>query len=200
MGSEAPERGRRAPAQVRRAQIVDAAAQAILDQGHLPLAVERLAKTAGVSKALIYRHFPDQTALIDAVLEREFEALAAMGLDAAVGSRDLTTAALEAGHLYFSHVARRGPVAHYILRDLHVARRIRPDLAQRRDRAMRPLARLARRELGLSPREAVAAINLVLTIPEEAGRLVSRGDLSMTAGEALCRRLIGSSLAGMRGL
>ena len=33
---------------------------------------------------------------------------------------------------------------------------------------------------------------------EEAGRLVWRGDLTAAAGEELCRRLIGSSLAGLR--
>ena len=41
-------------------------------------------------------------------------------------------------------------------------------------------------------------MNLVLTIPEEAGRLVWRGDLSLAAGEELCRRLIGAGLAGLR--
>jgi AcrR family transcriptional regulator len=186
------------PAEVRRGQIVDAAAKLLLEQGYLPLPVDGLARMVGVSKALVYRHFPEQGELIDAVLARELGALEAAGIGAAVAGPDLETAALAAGGIYFAHVAHAGPVAHYVLRDLRYRRRVRRDLAARRDKIMRRLARLARREFGLPAREAVAALNLVLAIPEEAGRLVWRGDLPLAAGEELCRRLIGSSLAGLR--
>lgn len=200
MGSDAPERGTRVAAEVRRRQIVDAAAKLLLEQGYLPLPVDGLARAVGVSKALVYRLFPDQDGLIDAVLARELDALEAAGIGAAAAGADLETAAVAAGSTYFAHVARHGPVAHYVLRDLRYRRRVRRDLAARRDAIMRRLARLARRELGLPAREAVAALNLALTIPEEAGRLVWRGDLAMAAGEELCRRLIGASLAGLRGV
>lgn len=198
MGSSPVERGARVPAEVRRGQIVAAAAKLLLEQGHLPLPADGLAREVGVSKALVYRHFPDQGELIDAVLARELDALEAAGIGAAATGPDLETAALAAGAIYFAHVAAQGPVAHYVLRDLRYRRRVRRDLTARRDRIMRSLARLAGRELGLPARDAVAALNLALTIPEEAGRLVWRGDLAMEDGEALCRRLIGASLAGLK--
>lgn len=189
----------RLPAEARRAQLVEAAQGLILEQGYLPLAPERLARAAGVSKASVYGYFPEPHALVNAVLARQFDDLAGAGLSAAVQAPDLREAALAAADLYFRHVAERGPVAHVILRDVTMARRVRPDLAAFRDRIAGRLIRLARRELGLPVAEAVGAFNLMVTIPEEAGRLVWQGDLSFEAGVELCRRLVSAGLGGLKG-
>jgi AcrR family transcriptional regulator len=185
----------RLTAEARRAQLVEAARRLILAQGHLPLAPDRLAREAGVSRASVYGYFPDPAALANAVLAREFEALS--GLAAAVQAPALATAAQAAADLYFRHVAERGPAAHVILRDAAMARRVRPDLAAFRDRIAARLIRLGRRELGLSAKDAVGAFNLLVTIPEEAGRLVWAGDLTFEAGAELTRRLVAASLAAL---
>jgi AcrR family transcriptional regulator len=189
----------RLPAEVRRAQLVEAAQRLILEQGYLPLAPERLAREAGVSKASVYGYFPDPHALVNAVLARQFDDLAGAGLPGAVQAPSLEAAALAAADLYFRHVAERGPVAHVILRDVTMARRVRPDLAAFRNRIAGRLIRLGRRELGLPAREAVGAFNLMVTIPEEAGRLVWQGDLSFEAGVELCGRLVAAGLHGLKG-
>lgn len=189
----------RLPAEARRAQLVEAAQGLILEQGYLPLAPERLARAAGVSKASVYGYFPEPHALVNAVLARQFDDLAGAGLPAAVQAGDLREAALAAADLYFRHVAERGPVAHVILRDVTMARRVRPDLAAFRDRIAGRLIRLARRELDLPVAEAVGAFNLMVTIPEEAGRLVWQGDLPFEAGVELCRRLVSAALSGLKG-
>lgn len=189
----------RLPAEARRAQLVEAAQRLILEQGYLPLAPERLAREAGVSKASVYGYFPEPQALVNAVLARQFDDLAGAGLPAAVQGPDLSAAALAAADLYFRHVAERGPVAHVILRDVTMARRVRPDLAAFRDRIAGRLIRLARRELDLPAAELVGAFNLMVTIPEEAGRLVWQGDLTFEAGVELCRRLVAAGLAGLKG-
>lgn len=188
----------RLPADARRAQLVAAAQRLILAQGYLPLAPERLAREVGVSKALVYGYFPEPHALANAVLARQFEDLAGAGLPHAAAAGDLSTAALACADLYFRHVAERGPAAHVILRDVTMARRVRPDLARFRDRIAARLIRLARRELALPVREAVGAFNLVVTIPEEAGRLVWQGDLAFEAGAELTRRLVAASLAALK--
>ncbi|MFN3511706.1 MAG: TetR/AcrR family transcriptional regulator [Phenylobacterium sp.] len=197
MGSETAGR-RYVRAHARRAQIVDAAARLLLDQGYLPLAPGRLAEAVGVSKASIYNYFPDQQGLMNEVLERDFEALRHAGLARSPAGGDLRTIAQTAGEIYFRHVASRGPVAHYILRDAYMRGRLRPDLAAFRDGIMRNLARRLRREFGLSVRGSLASLNLTLTIPEEAGRLVWRGEISLEAGLELTRQLLQASLLALR--
>jgi AcrR family transcriptional regulator len=188
----------RLSAEVRRTQLIDAAARLALEQGYLPLPLERLATAAGVSKALIYGYFPDQHELFSAVLAQQFAELAEAGLEAASQAADLESAALACSEIYLRHVARRGPIAHIILRDLYMARRIRPDLAAFRDRIARRLARLTRAELKLPPKEAVGALSLVTTVPEETGRLIWQGELPLARGLELGERLIRSSLAALR--
>lgn len=181
----------------RRDQIVEAAGRLALAQGHLPLNLETLASTAGVSKALIYAVFGGQPALFDAVLRREFDALAERGVIEAAADPDLREAALGCALAYFEQVASRGPLIHLILRDAYMAGRLDPATAGFRDRIARRLGRLARRELKLGAKAAVAALNLMITIPEEAGRLVHAGAMSPERGRLLCRQLIESSLEAL---
>jgi len=188
----------RLSAEVRRDQLVQAASRLTLKQGYLPLSLERLASEAGVSKALIYGYFPDQHDLFNAVLAEQFSALQAAGLETASQATELAVAALGCAGIYLRHVARAGPIAHIILRDLYMARRVRPELAAFRNRVARRLARLVRAELRLPPEEAVGAISLVTTIPEETGRLIWQGDLDLESGLALGERLVRSSLAALR--
>ena len=188
----------RLSAEVRRAQLIEAAARLALAQGYLPLPLERLAADAGVSKALIYGYFPDQHDLFNAVLAQEFQQLAEAGIEAAASVDDLEAAALACAQIYLRQVARHGPIAHIVLRDLYMVRHVRRDLAAFRDRIVRRLARLVRTELKLPPDEAVGAISLVTTIPEETGRLVWQGDLDLDLGLELGERLVRSSLAALR--
>lgn len=188
----------RLSAEVRRAQLVEAAARLALAQGYLPVPLERLAADAGVSKALIYGYFADQHDLFNAVLAQEFRQLAQAGLEAAASVGDLEAAAVACSQIYLRQVARHGPIAHIILRDLYMVRHVRPDLAAFRDRIARRLARRVRAELKLPPEEVVGAISLVTTIPEETGRLVWQGDLDLELGLELGARLVRASLAALR--
>lgn len=183
---------------MRRGQLVEAAARLVLERGHLPLRAEQLAAEAQVSKALVHGYFPDQHMLFNAVLDREFAALEAAGLDAASRAARLDEAALGCARIYFQRVSDSGPVAHVILRDPYMAGRLDAGIAARRDRPLRRLARLVRRELDLPPDEAVGAISLVTSIPEDAGRLVWQGDISRKAGAELCERLTMAAIEALR--
>jgi AcrR family transcriptional regulator len=184
--------------EARRAQIVEAAARLILQQRHLPLPLESLAREAGVSKALIYAYFPTQHDLFNAVLDREFAALVAGGVEAASQAPSLEAAALGCGLAYFERVAEAGPVIHIVLRDLFMAQRLCAPLAAFRNRIVRRIARLSRRELQLPAKENIAAISMSLTIPEEAGRLAQAGEMDKERARELCRELILSSLEAFR--
>ena len=183
--------------EARRGQILEAAAAAVLSQGYLPLALDKLARDAGVSKALIYNHFPTQHDLLNAVLAREFQALTDNGAEAAADQPELMDAALALASLYFDHVSRRGAVIHIVLRDQYMARKLDPALARQRDAIVRRLARTARRCLHIPAKENIAAINMVITIPEEAGRLAYGGEIATDRGRELCAELVRSSIGAL---
>jgi AcrR family transcriptional regulator len=58
------------PAQ-RREQLIDAALQVILDHGYGGVSIEAVARTAGVTRPVVYDHFPDLPRLLHALVERE---------------------------------------------------------------------------------------------------------------------------------
>jgi AcrR family transcriptional regulator len=184
--------------QIRREQLIDAAARLVVAQGFLPLPAERLAKTAGVSKALVYTYFPEQYALFNSLLERELTALLTGGLDTASQVRDLDQAALLSAMIYFEHVARTGPLLHILMSDRYMAGHIERRLVRLRNVALRRLVRLAADNLDLSKKEILAAIEMATAIPEEAGRLVFHEELDPAVARQICHSLILSSLQALR--
>ena len=189
---------KRLTSDVRRDQLLDAAARLVVEQGFLPLPTERLARGANVSKALIYAYYPTQYDLLNALLAREVDALSSGGLD--VGSRGtvLEAVMLDCVMLYFDHVVRLGPLLHILLSDRYLAGRLDREAMRKRDRIVRRIVRLARRSLRLSVKEIVASVNLILAIPEEAGALAFHRELDIAVARDLCRTLSLSGLAGLK--
>jgi AcrR family transcriptional regulator len=58
------------PAQ-RREQLIDAALSVILEQGYSGVSIEAVARTAGVTRPVVYDHFPNLGRLVHALIERE---------------------------------------------------------------------------------------------------------------------------------
>jgi AcrR family transcriptional regulator len=63
------QRRRRMPAAERRAAILDAAMEVFAERGYHVASLDEIARTAGVSKALIYEHFPSKQALWASLLD-----------------------------------------------------------------------------------------------------------------------------------
>ena len=59
-----------APAQ-RREQLLDAALKVVLEDGYARVSIEAIARMAGVTRPVIYDHFPNLGALIQALIARE---------------------------------------------------------------------------------------------------------------------------------
>ena len=181
----------------RRQQLIVAATALVLKHEILPLPMAELSHDAEVSKALIYSYFPTQQELINAALKQQFQALDAAGLNQISTKTQFEDIVLAYADLYFSHVARSGPLIHIVFRDHYMAGHIDQWNRQFRERIARKLIRLGRKKLKLSAKEAVAAFNLILTIPEEAGRLAFRGELKSDRARTLSHGLIKSALRGV---
>ncbi len=177
---------------------MESAARLVVQQGFLPLPIEKLAKAAGSSKALIYTYFPEQEDLFNALLNRELSGVLAAGLDTASQVHNLDQAAVLCAQLYFEHVARYGLLLHILMADRYMRGRIERRLIRMRNLLLRRLARLAQKSLPLSKREVLAALEMSTAIPEEAGRLVFHAELDITVARKICRSLIVSCLQALR--
>lgn len=109
---------RRLPPHERRALVEDAAAQQFAERGYQATRMDDIAAAAGVTKPVLYRHFPSKKALHMALLERERDALAAAALDAYLASdaplADRLAPMLEA---WFAYVEASPYVARLLFRD-----------------------------------------------------------------------------------
>lgn len=72
----------RLPPPQRREQLIDATLSVIIEQGYEGVSIEAIARTAGVTRPVIYDHFPNLSRLLQALIEREeqyaLQALAAV--------------------------------------------------------------------------------------------------------------------------
>src|SRR5436305_5550776 len=61
----------RMPPEQRREQLIDAALSVILKQGYRGVSIEAIAREAGVTRPVVYDHFPNLGRLLHALVERE---------------------------------------------------------------------------------------------------------------------------------
>jgi AcrR family transcriptional regulator len=121
----------------RRAQILRAAAQAFSRDGYVATSVEEVAKQAGITKLIVYRHFDSKAALYRAILDEVATRLGEVwGLDTDEGHphgsavRTLLTVARELPdgfRLLFVHAAREQEFREYA----EGFRKIQEELADR---------------------------------------------------------------------
>jgi AcrR family transcriptional regulator len=188
---------RRLPSEERREEILAAAGRAVSDQGFLPVPFEHIAREAGASKALIYAYFPTQKALYNALLERALRPLAAALVRPLRGGFEAQ--AIAGALIYFDDVAAHGALLHLLFTDAYLDGARSTEATNTRNALWRRFARASRTYLDLPPGERVAAIAILLAMPEEMGRLAYRGDMARSRARELCRRLVLSSLRGLRG-
>lgn len=62
---------RRMSATARREQLLDAAKALVAEHGFHGVSIEAVARAAGITRPIVYRHFDDLSALLDALVERE---------------------------------------------------------------------------------------------------------------------------------
>src|SRR5436305_6994136 len=106
--TSAPRRSTRLPRTARRRQLLAAAQEVFVAQGYHAAAMDEIAEAAGVSKPVLYQHFPSKLDLYLALLDRHCDDLVARvrgALDSTTDNKQRVTATLAA---YFGFVAGDG--------------------------------------------------------------------------------------------
>jgi AcrR family transcriptional regulator len=164
----------------RREQVIDAALQVIVEQGYAGVSIEAIARTAGVTRPVIYDHFPNLGALLQALIERE-ERIALGQLAEVIPGPELTGSAdpvalLGSGvHRFLEAVISRPSTWRIILLPLDGTPAIvRQHVETNRARILERLEQLVLWGTG----EEAAAVDVelaassILALAEEAGRRV----------------------------
>jgi AcrR family transcriptional regulator len=197
--SPAPTRSVRLSRTARRAQLLVAARDVFAAQGYHAAAMDDIAERAGVSKPVLYQHFPGKlelyrallTTCADDLVERVSEAIASTS-----GNRERVTAAVEA---YFDFVAGDGQAYRLVFEsDL----RGEPEAAAVVDgaltRCIETVAAAVTADAGLdAPRARLLAVGLV-GLSQVAAQywLDSEGDVPRDEAVALMSSLAWRGLAG----
>jgi AcrR family transcriptional regulator len=100
-----PRRGSRLPRLARRAQLLEAAQEVFVANGYHAAAMDDIADRAGVSKPVLYQHFPGKLDLYLALLDTSCEAIV-KATEAALGSTDDNKQRVAATmHAFYEYVA-----------------------------------------------------------------------------------------------
>ena len=98
-------RGGRLPRKARRAQLLDSALEVFVAQGYHAAAMDDIAERAGVSKPVLYQHFPGKLDLYLALLDESCDAMinaAAAALESTDDNKQRVTATM---HAFYEYVA-----------------------------------------------------------------------------------------------
>jgi AcrR family transcriptional regulator len=180
-----PEPVRRLRRAERREQILAAATQAFARAGFAATSLDDIATAAGISRAILYRHFDSKTDLYRAVLDRACTRLAE-----ATGTGNYTAASIDA----LVGVAAADPDAFRLLFH-HAARE--PEFRAEMDRFQETMVTVARRELAQvipDPSWAAWAAHLAPTVAVDA--VIAWLDAGQPDREQAAQR-IGQALDGI---
>ncbi|GAB2933575.1 TetR/AcrR family transcriptional regulator [Streptomyces mayteni] len=106
--TEARPRGTRLPRRARRNQLLGAAQEVFVAQGYHAAAMDDIAVRAGVSKPVLYQHFPGKLELYLALLDQHCEALVQAVRRALASTPDNKQRIAATMDAYFSYVEHEG--------------------------------------------------------------------------------------------
>jgi AcrR family transcriptional regulator len=187
----APKPARRLSRAARRDQLLDTAAELLLDRGASAVTMEGVAALAGVSKALPYTHFDNAIELLRALRDRELDYMRDRidgATEVASGYEPKIAAAV---HAYFDVLRDRGDVLAAVLRSLpmddqDVLRRENPHF----------YADLFEQELGLTTELAQLTSSIfVAAVPGAAQSWAWRRTHRATAEATLVRVIVAGAAA-----
>ena len=98
-------RGGRMPRNARRAQLLESALEVFVAQGYHAAAMDDIAERAGVSKPVLYQHFPGKLELYLALLDQSCDTIIEASKDALAATDDNKQRVAATMHVFYDYVA-----------------------------------------------------------------------------------------------
>ena len=197
--SDARPRSNRLPRHERRRQLLDAALEVFVSQGYHAAAMDEIADRAGVSKPVLYQHFPGKLELYLALLDESVDTLLETVRDALRSYAEPKQRVAATFGAYFDYVGG-GAEAYRLVFESDLSNealvRARLDRVQRECAAL--VSQAVRADTGLSGDEAeLLSIGLVGMAQVTARYWLSTGDhIPRAAAEQLVARLAWRGISG----
>jgi len=197
--STARPRGTRLPRLARRRQLLDAAMEVFVARGYHAAAMDEIAERAGVSKPVLYQHFPGKQelylALLDESVERLIEAVVS-ALRSTTDNRQRVNATFAA---YFGYVAEHSGTFKLVFESDFTnepAVRARIDAADKLCADM--ISQVIKEDAGLADDEAHLLSIGLLGMAQVSARywLSTLGSIPREAAEQLVARLAWRGISG----
>lgn len=167
-------RQRRLDPAIRRDQILDHAAKVVAFEGTMAANMARIARECGVSKPLVYSHFPNRIALLKELLAREYRRMHDEQIELARLATSLEDFVRRTTRAYLQYCADRGPFIQRLLNEpaLYSA----DEQIIEREAEVRFLARQVRQHSGtnISEEDLFTITKLGLGISHAAGQQVRK--------------------------
>jgi AcrR family transcriptional regulator len=197
--SDARPRSNRLPRHERRRQLLDAALEVFVSQGYHAAAMDDIAERAGVSKPVLYQHFPGKLELYLALLDESVDALVETVRDALRSTTENRQRVAATFSAYFEYVAGEGQAFRLVFEsDLsnEAAVRDRLERGQRECAAM--ISPMVRQGAGLDDDEANLVSVGMVGLAQVTARywLSTRDRIPQEAAEQLVARLAWRGISG----
>jgi TetR/AcrR family transcriptional regulator, fatty acid biosynthesis regulator len=193
----APSRRRLAPAE-RRALILDHTADIIARDGITQLTIEQIGKEAGVSKSLVYAYFPNLTALLRELYQREMRRLRRAQAIVAKDAQSFEDLVRSITHVYLHYIHERGPIIQRLQQEPSVSELHDPtDFG--RDEAVDYLTDIVVKNFDLPRDIARAATDISFGLSAAAGSYLLRNDLELQRLEDLTVNMVIGSYNVLKG-
>jgi TetR/AcrR family transcriptional regulator, fatty acid biosynthesis regulator len=189
MATSATAPRRRLAPEERRSLILDHTAGIIAREGVATLTIEQIGKEAGISKSLVYAYFPNLTALLRELYQREMRQLRRRQADATENAESLEQLVRSVTHAYLSYISERGLIIERLQAEPSVSEHHDPTDFNR-DVAVDYLTDIVLRFYKLPRPIARAATDISFGLPASAGSYLHRHDLDLKTLEDLTVAMI----------
>ncbi|MGO8892921.1 MAG: TetR/AcrR family transcriptional regulator [Streptosporangiaceae bacterium] len=197
--SDTRPRSNRLPRHERRRQLLDAALEVFVTQGYHAAAMDEIAERAGVSKPVLYQHFPGKLELYLALLDESVDTLVDTVRDALRSNPDPKQRVAATFGAYFEFVGGKGQAYRLVFEsDLSNETAVRDRLDRGTRECAEMVSQAVREDAGLSDDEAHLLSVGMVGMAQITARywLGTRDHIPREAAEQLVARLAWRGISG----
>jgi AcrR family transcriptional regulator len=197
--SDARPRSTRLPRHERRRQLLDAALEVFVSQGYHAAAMDEIAERAGVSKPVLYQHFPSKLELYLALLDQSVDELLETVRDALRSTDDNRQRVAATFSAYFEYVESEGQAFRLVFEsDLSNEAAVRERLERGQQECAEMISQMVRQDAGLDEDEAHLLSIGMVGLAQVTARywLSTRDHIPREAAEQLVSRLAWRGISG----
>ena len=197
--SDTRPRGNRLPRHERRRQLLDAALELFVTRGYHAAAMDEIAERAGVSKPVLYQHFPSKLELYLALLDESVDTLVDKVRDALKSNPENKQRVAATFGAYFEYVGGQGQAYRLVFEsDLGNEPAVRARLDRGQSECAAMVSQVVREDAGISDDEAHLLSVGMVGMAQVTARywLTSRDRIPREAAEQLVARLAWRGISG----